>query len=89
MNSNPTISATALNRPSSIKMLVFLKGGDSSSTVASRITAVTASQRLMSKKDKGKFKASFLNDSVVCFCYCFFLRHLSLFNDNGFSCGST
>jgi len=38
--------------------------------VASKMIAVTASQRLMSQRDRGKFMTLFLNDSVVGFYYC-------------------
>ena len=48
-----TVCAAFLNRCLLIRMLYFLEYGEMSSDVASRIMAVTASHRLMSKKDRG------------------------------------
>ena len=49
----------------------------------SRIMAVTASQRLMSQKDKGKFMMSFLEDSVVGFYYFGVFCAFGLFDCDG------
>ena len=47
--------------------------------------AVTASQRLMSQKDRGKFMASFLNDSVVGFDSFVVFKNFGFFDDDRFS----
>jgi len=53
VNNKPKISATVLNLFLSMRMLVLPFYSEMSSDVMSRIMAVTASQRLMSHKDKG------------------------------------
>ncbi len=54
------VRATFLSFFFSMRRLVFPYFDDTSSEVMRRIMAVTASQRLMSQKDKGKFMVTLL-----------------------------
>jgi hypothetical protein len=54
-NNIPTISAAFLSLCLLINILLFPSYGEMSSEVMSKIIAVTASQRLMSQRDRGKY----------------------------------